>query len=310
MYVHTVASAIVLASMCSASFNGRDADVEIEPEYFAYSGFATSVVEDDMTLNLEVDGKVMEITMTGPADSWFGWGLDSSTMQDTYAIIAHEGGVTEHKLSKKSTDQSDTEMALDLVVVRSDTTEGNVRTLRLTRTSVGGDNHQNDVVDSEGDFDVISARSDPANPSMSVAQHTKSSRGGMYICAYTRRLDIDVMIYPASVLNLVASASAGYAHSSDSSEDVPKKKKQKKKKRSGNGYSEDSSTSEPWDESELAVDVMVSVVDGLDFVNVQTLLAAAIVVAVLLMAVYSVLTKPRKEEQGSESTNCGPYGSV
>ena len=164
-----------------------EADVEIEPEYFAYSGFATSAVEDDMTLNLEVDGKVMEITMTGPADSWFGWGLDSSTMQDTYAIIVHEDGVTEHKLSKKSEDQADTEMELDLVVVRSDTTEGNVRTVRLTRTSVGGDNHQNDVVDSEGDFDVISARSDPANPSMSVAQHTKSSRGGMYICAYTPR---------------------------------------------------------------------------------------------------------------------------
>ena len=40
-----------------------DADVEIDPAYYAYSGFATSAVQDDMTLDLEVDGKVMEITM-------------------------------------------------------------------------------------------------------------------------------------------------------------------------------------------------------------------------------------------------------
>merc|ERR1712087_371476 len=123
-------------------------------------------------------------------------GLDSSTMQDTYAIIVSERGVTEHILSKQSSDQSDTELTLSNVKVNSDTTEGNLRTVKLTRTAISDANHENDVVDGEGEFDVISARSDPANPSLSVSKHPKSGRG-------------------ASVLHLAATASGSYAAGND-----------------------------------------------------------------------------------------------
>lgn len=282
MRVNNIAiSAIVLLTLGSSSFDGLrkydhvrgearqaldEADVEIDPDYTAYHGFAISAVEDTMTLDLEVNLGVMDITITGPADSWFGWGLDSSTMQDTYAIIVSENGVTEHILSKQSSDQSDTELELNNVQVISDTTEGNLRTVQLMRTAVQDENHENDVVDGEGVFNVISARSDPANPSMSVSKHPKTGRG-------------------ASVLNLVAVESGGYATGKD-----------------GGGPPED-------EESEMAVDMMAGVVEGLNLVSVQTLLVAAIVVAVVVLAARSVLAQPRKEEQ-TESTEGGAYGSV
>jgi len=280
MYFRNIAvSAIVLLTLGSSSFDGLrkydhvrgearqaldEADVDIDPDYTAYQGFAISAAEDTMTLNLEVNLGVMDITMTGPADSWFGWGLDSTTMQDTYAIIVSENGVTEHILSKQSKDQSDTELGLDNVQVISDTTEGNLRTVQLKRTAIQDENHENDVVQGEGEFNVISARSDPASPSLSVSKHAKTSRG-------------------ASVMNLVAVASGSYAAGKD-----------------GGGPPED-------EESEMAVDMMASVVDGLNFVSVQTLLAVAVVVAVVVLAACSMLAQPRKKE---ESTEGGTYGSV
>ena len=120
------------------------------------SGSVQSPVDKYMSVSLSVDGKDLEITMKGPSNSWFGFGFGSSTMQDTYAIVAHSEGITEHLLDQLDEHQSNSALPKAMITVESDNVYGMQREIVMTRSSVT----MNGMFDTAGDLDVISAKSE------------------------------------------------------------------------------------------------------------------------------------------------------
>eukprot|EP00005_Dracoamoeba_jomungandri_P011599 CAMPEP_0174265228 /NCGR_PEP_ID=MMETSP0439-20130205/25700_1 /TAXON_ID=0 /ORGANISM="Stereomyxa ramosa, Strain Chinc5" /LENGTH=693 /DNA_ID=CAMNT_0015351583 /DNA_START=91 /DNA_END=2172 /DNA_ORIENTATION=+ len=87
-------------------------------------------------LDLREDQDVVTITMTGPANVWFGVGFNASQMADLpYAIIVDgEGGVTERKLGNHD---PGTQLSPTQVKVVSDTTNNGLRTVVMKRAFKG-----------------------------------------------------------------------------------------------------------------------------------------------------------------------------
>eukprot|EP01083_Nonionella_stella_P261700 890709_1 len=80
---------------------------------------------------------LVEITLIGPADKWFGIGIGNASMDNTYAFIVYDDGtVTERRLGYHNQgDQLQTEIT-DLTVI-SNTAENGIREILMTRSRVG-----------------------------------------------------------------------------------------------------------------------------------------------------------------------------
>eukprot|EP00038_Savillea_parva_P006493 m.164130 g.164130 ORF g.164130 m.164130 type:complete len:753 (-) comp12385_c0_seq1:70-2328(-) len=91
-------------------------------------GTTESLVTIDVSLAAEA-----RITVTGPADVWFGVGFGSSQMPNTYAITVSGNDVTERKLG----DHAAGTVLTSTVTVVSNTVTNNMRTVVLTRPLKG-----------------------------------------------------------------------------------------------------------------------------------------------------------------------------
>ena len=99
----------------------------------ASSGVEVSLLIDDHNDNVDDDDTV-EITIKGPNSVWFGVGFGSSTMTNTYAIIASgTNTVTDHILSKQDLCQCFTGVNPSPITVISDTVTNSIRTVVITR---------------------------------------------------------------------------------------------------------------------------------------------------------------------------------
>eukprot|EP00730_Choanoeca_flexa_P014858 TRINITY_DN6649_c0_g2_i2.p1 TRINITY_DN6649_c0_g2~~TRINITY_DN6649_c0_g2_i2.p1 ORF type:complete len:719 (+),score=185.41 TRINITY_DN6649_c0_g2_i2:78-2234(+) len=97
-------------------------------------GTAKSLVE--LTVDLDAsNNNTATITMTGPAQVWFGVGFDATTMADLpYTIVVNgTGGVMERRLG----DHDPGRVLSPSVTVVSNTVENNLRTVVLTRSMKG-----------------------------------------------------------------------------------------------------------------------------------------------------------------------------
>ena len=129
-------------------------------------------MNDGSEVSLHIDGKNMEIVMKGPADSWFSFGFGSDKMQDTYAIIVAGDSITEHILDMKSTSQADTTTPRAMITVNSDKTEGDYRTVSVSRSSTTVNN-----MFETGSLQIISATADPHGSSYeSCSYHGRQHR--------------------------------------------------------------------------------------------------------------------------------------
>ena len=101
----------------------------------ALAGSATSVVTFALKLDPTVKGGEATLTLTGPADVWFGVGLGSQAMADTpnAIIVLGNGTVFEQKLANQ---QAGSRLATS-VAVRSVNVAGGQRTVVLTRPFAG-----------------------------------------------------------------------------------------------------------------------------------------------------------------------------
>eukprot|EP01050_Picozoa_sp_SAG11_P040134 SAG11_NODE_17281_length_523_cov_0.849057_1_plen_174_part_11 len=89
-----------------------------------------------VSVSLDATKNAATITLTGPADVWFGAGFGSANMVGTYAVIVEAGGagsVSERKLGQHL---AGTELKASLKVMRSSVTNGR-RTVVLSRPLKG-----------------------------------------------------------------------------------------------------------------------------------------------------------------------------
>lgn len=96
-------------------------------------GAATSLV--DLSIHVDAASDLVEITITGPVEVWFGVGFNATAMADEpWAIIIDgAGNVTERKLM----DQSPGTALASSVTVKSHTVINGVRTVSVTRPLAG-----------------------------------------------------------------------------------------------------------------------------------------------------------------------------
>ena len=129
-----------LAPGCTISFNGSVASAFFNTERTnvccgagvkQLAGKATSLVG----LEFGLTGDTATITLTGPADVWYGVGFFSQSMADTpYALIVDgKGVVTERKMANHA---AGTQLHASVTVVRSTVARGR-RTVVLTRAAKG-----------------------------------------------------------------------------------------------------------------------------------------------------------------------------
>jgi len=111
-----------------------------------------------VSLSLDHDTMTATLTMTGPADVWFGVGFDASAMSDEpYAIIVDgRGAVTERKLGKHA---PGTLLDPSVKVVSNTVVDGR-RRLVLHRPVIGASSHHYTLPTNPGDLDIISAVGD------------------------------------------------------------------------------------------------------------------------------------------------------
>jgi len=194
----------------------------ISPSYSAITGSSRSSVDDVSEVALSVDGKTLEIVMKGPADRWFSFGFGSSKMDDTYSIIVAGDSITEHILDMASPDQLQTTTQRAMITVQSDVTEGQHRTVTMTRSSATVNN-----MFEAGNLQIISATADPNSRSYQI-------------CSYHGRHRA------ADMLQLVDSGKSGGGSTKDSggkSDSSRDKGSSSKDRASGGGSSRDRASS-------------------------------------------------------------------
>jgi len=150
---------LLFGALCSAFVSTSSAS------YIA--GSIRSSQNDGSEVSLHIDdGNNMEIVVKGPADRWFSFGFGSNKMQDTYAIIVAGDSITEHSLDMMSTSQADTLLPRATITVYSDVTEGEYRTVTLSRSSTT----INNIFETD-DLHVISASADPHGSSYETCSY-------------------------------------------------------------------------------------------------------------------------------------------
>ena len=119
------------------------------------------------------DTKTAVLTLTGPANVWFGLGFGGSSMNDKpYAIIVDgNGNVTERKLANHG---PGTQLNTSIVVV-SNIVKENVRILELHRPVKGLSKDHFSLPTKPGDLNMISAVGD----SIQLAYHKTRTSGSV-----------------------------------------------------------------------------------------------------------------------------------
>ena len=98
--------------------------------------FGTQNITLNATVNTGTD--VVTLTITGPQTRWFGIGFDGSAMNGTYTLIFKEnGGTIEERILGFHT--SGSALATQDINITSDTNDGSIRTVILTRPRLGTD---------------------------------------------------------------------------------------------------------------------------------------------------------------------------
>lgn len=99
------------------------------------------------TVNTSTD--VVTMTITGPHAKWFGIGFDSSVMNGTYTIIFKENGGTIEERVLGAFNKG-TLLSTQDISITSDTDDGTIRTVILTRPINGSDPSSYDFPTTDG----------------------------------------------------------------------------------------------------------------------------------------------------------------
>lgn len=113
----------------------------------AWNIYDAAPVGENITLGLEIDGAqnrqeggIVKISMTGPADKWFGIGFNASFMRDSpYAVIVNSSGAFEQHIGTcgSEAEHCPGDRLAPMITVISNTEENGRRTVVMTRPVVG-----------------------------------------------------------------------------------------------------------------------------------------------------------------------------
>lgn len=98
-----------------------------------------AITGDISSKEVNSDGNAT-ITLTGPADAWFGFGLDAQNMADSpYSLIVNSSGVFEQKIGTcgSEAEHCPGDALASSITLVSNTVESNVRTAVVTRSFKG-----------------------------------------------------------------------------------------------------------------------------------------------------------------------------
>eukprot|EP00939_MAST-03C_sp_MAST-3C-sp1_P001438 g1438.t1 len=121
----------------SAIFNTASSDVVCPVETARSGGVASPTVGVSLSLDIKSD---VTIEISGPVDAWFGVGFNAQKMADMpYTLIVNSTNVVEQKIGTCGSEADHcpgTQLASTVQIV-SNTVEGNLRRVVLTRALVG-----------------------------------------------------------------------------------------------------------------------------------------------------------------------------
>jgi len=153
------------------------------------SGSSSSLVKLDLSLNVE--DQIATITVTGPSNVWFGVGFNATAMKDApWAIIVDgTGKVTERKLE----DQNPGSELKASVKVVSSTTQGNLRTVVMTRPFKGATEEYYtfsadgdpvlQFINAVGNGPTLAYHKDKTHATIATLPVNAGNAGGACICA-------------------------------------------------------------------------------------------------------------------------------
>lgn len=122
----------------SATFNAASSSSTTCAFAASYAGARDTSV--GISLSLSLSGDNVDITITGPADVWFGIGLNASKMADMpYTLIVNDTGVQERQIGTcgSEADHCPGDALASSVKIVSNEVRGSTRTVVLTRPAKG-----------------------------------------------------------------------------------------------------------------------------------------------------------------------------
>ena len=145
-------------------------------ELFGINSLSSLDTWINLVVHTDTITNIVTIRISGPTDEWFGVGFGSSTMENTYAIIASAtSSVTEYKLNKSTNGIILPEMIQILNdTVGEDDDDG--RTIFIQRDRVGSTNDHYTFPTIPSDIEIIWAFGE----STIYSYHGNTSRGTQF----------------------------------------------------------------------------------------------------------------------------------
>ncbi|MDC9724023.1 MAG: T9SS type A sorting domain-containing protein [Urechidicola sp.] len=167
--------------------------------FFSIISYSQSITTGDldfgtqnMTLNTTVNTgtDVVTITVTGPQTRWFGIGFDASFMNGAYTLIFKEnsGTIEERQLSGHT---SGSALATQDISITSDTNDGTIRTVILTRPRLGTDASSYDFPTTDGSTTNIIWGYGPSGGSFDTATFMGGHSPGGVLITFNNSLSIE-----------------------------------------------------------------------------------------------------------------------
>eukprot|EP01084_Bolivina_argentea_P239105 401846_1 len=153
----------------------------------------------DVTLSIDTNSNIVDITLIGPSNVYFAVGFGGSLMVNRYSIIVSgTNTVNEHKLMKADSTQSGTILSPQMITINSDTTNQLRRTVSMTRNRVRQNNNYYTFPNTAGDIDIIWA----FGTSTSITQHGIAGSGtrDSTTISIAQATDIPTTIQPTTSL--------------------------------------------------------------------------------------------------------------
>ncbi len=150
--------------------------------------FGTQNITLNATVNTGTD--VVTLTVTGPQTRWFGIGFNASFMNGAYTIIFKEnsGTIEERQLSGHT---SGTILATQDISITSDTNDGTIRTVILTRPRLGTDASSYDFPTTDGSDTNIIWGYGPAGGNFNTATFMGGHSPGGVLITFNTSLSIE-----------------------------------------------------------------------------------------------------------------------
>lgn len=150
--------------------------------------FGTQNLTLNATVNTGTD--VVTLTVTGPQTRWFGIGFDASFMNGAYTIIFKEnsGTIEERQLSGHT---GGSVLATQDISITSDTNDGTIRTVILTRPRLGTDASSYDFPTADGSSTNIIWGYGPTGGSFDSANFMGGHSPGGVLITFNTSLSVE-----------------------------------------------------------------------------------------------------------------------